>query len=50
MPLRNKEVFKSAIPSKVFEAMAAGKPVILSVEGEAKEILLSSQAEIGRSA
>ena len=44
VPLRNKAVFKSAIPSKMFEAMAAGRPVILSVEGEAKEILLSSQA------
>ena len=44
VPLRNQEVFKSAIPSKMFEAMAAGRPVILSVEGEAKEILLSSQA------
>jgi colanic acid biosynthesis glycosyl transferase WcaI len=44
VPLRNKEVFKSAIPSKIFEAMAAGRPVILGVEGEAKEILLSSQA------
>ena len=44
VPLRNKEVFKSAIPSKMFEAMAAGKPVILGVEGEAKEILLASQA------
>ena len=44
VPLRNQEVFKSAIPSKMFEAMAAGKPVILGVEGEAKEILLSSQA------
>ena len=28
----------------MFEAMAAGKPVILGVEGEAKEILLTSQA------
>ena len=28
----------------MFEAMAAGRPVILGVEGEAKEILLSSQA------
>ena len=44
VPLRNKEVFKTAIPSKMFEAMAAGKPVILGVEGEAKEILLDSQA------
>ena len=44
VPLRNKEVFKTAIPSKMFEAMAAGKPPILGVEGEAKEILLDSQA------
>ena len=44
VPLRNQEVFKSAIPSKMFEAMAAGKPVILGVEGEAKEILLASRA------
>ena len=44
VPLRKKEVFKTAIPSKMFEAMAAGKPPILGVEGEAKEILLASQA------
>jgi glycosyltransferase involved in cell wall biosynthesis len=44
VPLRNKEVFKTAIPSKMFEAMAAGKPPILGVEGEAKEILLANQA------
>jgi glycosyltransferase involved in cell wall biosynthesis len=44
VPLRNREVFKSAIPSKMFEAMAAGKPAILGVEGEAREILLASQA------
>jgi glycosyltransferase involved in cell wall biosynthesis len=43
-PLRKQEVFKSAIPSKMFEAMAAGRPAILGVEGEAKEILLTSQA------
>ncbi len=47
VPLRNQDVFKSAIPSKMFEAMAAGRPVILSVEGEAKEILFSSQAGLG---
>jgi glycosyltransferase involved in cell wall biosynthesis len=39
-------VFKSAIPSKMFEAMAAGKPSILGVEGEAKEILVASNAGI----
>jgi glycosyltransferase involved in cell wall biosynthesis len=44
VPLRNKEIFKTAIPSKMFEAMGAGRPVILGVEGEAKEILLDSRA------
>ena len=45
-PLRKREVFKTAIPSKMFEAMAAGRPVILGVEGEAKEILLDAQSGI----
>jgi glycosyltransferase involved in cell wall biosynthesis len=46
VPLRRSEVFKTAIPSKMLEAMAAAKPVILGVEGEAKEILLGAQAGI----
>ena len=46
VPLRRSEVFKTAIPSKMFEAMAAAKPVILGVEGEAKEILLDARAGI----
>ncbi len=44
VPLRRSEVFKTAIPSKMFEAMAAAKPVILGVEGEAKEILEDARA------
>ena len=44
VPLRKQEVFKSAIPSKMFEAMAAGKPVVLGVEGEAEEILRAGKA------
>lgn len=46
VPLRKREVFKTAIPSKMFEAMAAGRPVILGVEGEAREILLRANAGI----
>ena len=42
--LRRAEVFKTAIPSKMFEAMAAAKPLVLGVEGEAKEILLNADA------
>src|SRR5437879_12736752 len=44
--LRRSEIFKTAIPSKMFEAMIAAKPVILGVEGEAKEILLEARAGI----
>jgi glycosyltransferase involved in cell wall biosynthesis len=46
VPLRRSEVFKTAIPSKMFEAMAAAKPVILGVDGEAKEILLGARGGI----
>ena len=46
VPLRRSEVFKTAIPCKLFEAMAAAKPVVLGVEGEAKEILSAARAGI----
>lgn len=44
VPLRKSEVFRTAIPSKMFESMAASKPVILGVEGEAREILTNAKA------
>jgi glycosyltransferase involved in cell wall biosynthesis len=44
IPLRDQKVFETAIPSKMIEAMAAGKAVILGVRGEAKEILLGAEA------
>lgn len=37
VPLRRNELFKGAIPSKIFEALALGKPLLLGVEGEARE-------------
>jgi colanic acid biosynthesis glycosyl transferase WcaI len=46
VPLRRSEVFKTAIPCKMFEAMAAAKPVVLGVEGEAEEILTAARAGI----
>lgn len=39
VPLRRLDLFKGALPSKMFEAMGAGVPVIVSVEGEAKELV-----------
>lgn len=38
--LRNNPVFKTVIPSKIFEAMAMGLPILLvAPQGEAKEII-----------
>jgi len=40
IPLRKLELFKGAIPSKIFENLALHKPVLLGVEGEAKELIV----------
>jgi glycosyltransferase involved in cell wall biosynthesis len=37
--LRRSDTFKMVLPSKMFEAMAAAKPIVLAVEGEAKRTL-----------
>lgn len=45
IPLRNTPVFETVIPSKMFECMAMGIPVLMSLpEGEATEILRESCA------
>jgi glycosyltransferase involved in cell wall biosynthesis len=44
--LRPSQVFKTVLPSKMFEAMAASRPIVLSVEGEARETLLQANAGI----
>lgn len=40
--LRDTPLFRSTIPSKMFEIMACGRPVILGVAGEAQHIVLES--------
>lgn len=37
--LKKTDLFKTVIPSKIFEAMAMERPIILGVEGESKEII-----------
>jgi Glycosyltransferase len=37
--LKNKDLFRTAIPSKTFEAMAAGLPVLMGVRGTATNIV-----------
>lgn len=44
--LRRTEAFKSVLPSKMFEAMAMRRPMILGVEGEAQALLEDAQAGI----
>ncbi|GAB4500076.1 MAG: glycosyltransferase family 4 protein [Anaerolineales bacterium] len=41
IPLRKLELFKGALPSKVFDAWACERPVLLSVDGEARAALES---------
>jgi glycosyltransferase involved in cell wall biosynthesis len=40
--LRKTELFKTVIPSKIFEAMAMERPIILGVDGQAREIVEQS--------
>ncbi len=44
--LRSAEIFKTVIPTKMLEFMSCARPVILGVEGQAKEILEKAQAGI----
>lgn len=43
--LKKTELFEHVIPSKIFEIMACGKPIVMGVAGEAAEIV--RQAESG---
>ena len=42
--LKRSEVFKTVIPSKIFEAAALGKPILLGIQGEAEAIIEEYQA------
>jgi glycosyltransferase involved in cell wall biosynthesis len=42
--LRKLPLFETVIPSKIFESMAMRKPIILGVNGEAREIVTEAQA------
>ena len=42
VPLKNKKLFRSAIPSKIFEIMACSKPMILGLKGDAEKIILKN--------
>ena len=44
VPLRDVPLFSAFIPSKMFECLAAGKPVVGAVAGEAAQILREAGA------
>jgi glycosyltransferase involved in cell wall biosynthesis len=44
--LKPSETFKTVLPSKMFEAMAARKPIVLAVDGEAKQTLERAQCGV----
>jgi glycosyltransferase involved in cell wall biosynthesis len=44
--LKKSEIFKTVIPSKMLEFMSCARPVILGVEGQARQILEEAQAGI----
>jgi glycosyltransferase involved in cell wall biosynthesis len=44
--LKRSDLFKTVIPSKIFEAMAMERPLILGVEGEAKALVEEAGAGV----
>jgi glycosyltransferase involved in cell wall biosynthesis len=44
VPLRDRPVFAGALPTKLFEVMAAGRPAIVAARGEAAELVRASGA------
>ncbi len=46
IPLKKADIFKSALPSKIFDAWACERPVLLSIDGEAREVVESVKGGI----
>ena len=44
--LKKSDLFKTVIPSKIFESLAMAKPIILGVEGESADLLQAAKAGI----
>jgi len=42
IPLKRLDLFKGAIPSKIFESLSMRKPILLGVEGEAKDLFINN--------
>lgn len=46
IPLKKLDLFKGALPSKMFETLASGVPILLSIEGEAETLIKKADAGI----
>ena len=46
IPLKRLDLFKGALPSKMFEAMAAALPMIVMVDGEARALMETAEAGV----
>ncbi|KOR24082.1 glycosyltransferase family 4 protein [Clostridium sp. L74] len=46
VPLKKLDLFKGALPSKMFEALASELPIVLAVEGEAEKLINEASAGI----
>lgn len=46
VPLKKLDLFKGALPSKMFETLASNVPIVLSIEGEAQRLIESADAGI----
>ncbi|WP_050606725.1 glycosyltransferase family 4 protein [Clostridium niameyense] len=46
VPLKKLDLFKGALPSKMFEALASELPIVLAVEGEAEKLINDAKAGI----
>jgi hypothetical protein len=46
VPLSRLELFEGAVPSKLFDVLACGRPVILGIESEARRVLELADADV----
>jgi len=46
IPLKKAEVFKGALPSKIFDAWACARPVLISIDGEARQVVENARGGI----
>lgn len=44
--LRDRPVFRTVVPSKIFEAMATGTPIAIGVRGQARELVEEAEAGV----